>query len=210
MARYVNWRTESVSSSSVFFYSAGRLVSVPDREPREEEREAEERRRFLAASLLSSAALWAAWSRHELSSVSTVRSSTRGERRSRNDKQLRPWSRSQEMTSSTLNSLELLRNLLDRSWKFPNTTIKTPERILQRNEKWHNFFVGWKLMNESEFWLSFVCWIQTQTHNKVDLNVLKLFFQPNLIPWTHSVNIKNKTYEIKFFCRVFAYFTNVV
>lgn len=52
-----NARKSISTPPSVFFLAAGRLVSVPDREPREEEREAEERRRFLAASLLSSAAL---------------------------------------------------------------------------------------------------------------------------------------------------------
>lgn len=68
------------------FLAAGRLVCVPDQEPREEEWEAEERRRFLAASLLSSTASWLRRSSCGLS-TSTVRSSTRRETQDRNDKQ---------------------------------------------------------------------------------------------------------------------------
>lgn len=180
------------------FLAAGRLVCVPDREPREEEWEAEERRRLLAASLLSSTASWLGRSSRGLS-TSTVRSSTRRETQDRNDKQPCLWSRSQKIafSSFTFTSLfvvELVWNLMNRSWKSPNTTEKKPKNILLKKMvrfQYDTTFL-WKSMNESELWLHFhsrVCGIPTQTDNEADLKVLsQFFFWPNLIPG-HTVLI---------------------
>lgn len=112
-----------------FFPAAGRLVFVSDWEPREEEGETEEKRRFLAVSPLSSIALWLSWS-SPVWSTSTVRSS------SSNDKQLRLWSQSQKIAFSSFTFSSLLAvvwNLFNRSWTFPNMTQKNLELILLKN-----------------------------------------------------------------------------